>query len=80
MKNCNLNELINGANKTMKFETDKISIKNKNNYVKYHRENCENYYNEIYDFIKDNNKYPERILNHTKKKKKIANKKTNIAK
>lgn len=75
LKNCNLNELINGANKTMKFETDKISIKNKNNYVKYHRENCENYYNEIYDFIKDNNKYPERILNHTKKKKKIANKK-----
>ena len=42
-------------------------------YVRYHRDKCENYYNEIHDFLLDENKIPNRINNSKtqNKKKKI---------
>ena len=55
-----------------------ISIKSKQ-YVKYHRVNYLNYYNEIYTYIIDNNKIPDRIINQKNlTKKKYEFKKMNV--
>ena len=50
-------------------------------YVRYHRDKCENYYNEIHDFLLDENKIPNRINNSkTQIKKKNQIKEMNFVK
>ncbi len=53
-----------------------MNIKNikKFSYVKYNRKSCLNYYNEIEDYIKDNNKIPLRLKNNKKVKRKTQSK------
>ena len=54
-----------------------INIKNIRNekYVSFNRKTCENYYNEIADYILDNNNIPARLKNNPLKKNKRQSKK-----
>ena len=58
-----------------------INKETKNNYVSYHRENCEKYYTEIHEFLLDENKIPNRInFPKTKNKRKIQKKRNECRK
>ena len=53
IKTSNLKDLfknITNSNSRIILEKDKDSIIKQNKYVNYHRENCKNYYNEIFDY------------------------------
>ena len=53
-----------------------MNIKNikKSSYVKYNQKSCLNYYNEVEDYINDNNKIPLRLKNNKKAKRKTQSK------
>ena len=46
----------------------------KHDYVNYHRKICKHYYNEIFEYLKDNTKLPNRIINNKNNKSKIRSK------
>ena len=80
IKKSNLKDLIKNVSNSIKINLD-LNKKEKNKYITYHRENCENYYTEIHEFLLDGKKIPNRInFSKTTNKKKYLIKEMSLGK